>query len=209
MKMNYIMQTNSWSKATAALLLILGLVSQVNGALFFKDDPRKTTNTFKPLLAAPTITNTVEAKVLVVNRYDQTFTIEHGGKLHLFKVYPGTALYNAKGKLTTLDWVTAGQTVLVQVEERPSGRWDLLTANVLPTRQQSQAAGKKKREVAPAPEPVVFPSEDARPSVTEEAPTTPGETPVTPAPTDEVQPEPAQENPQPDSVPQNDSEPKL
>jgi hypothetical protein len=205
MKTNHVMQTNLCAKATAALLLFIGLVAQVHGqALFFKDDPRKTTNTFKPLLVVPTTTNTVEAKVIVVNRYDQTFTIEHGGKLHLFRVYPGTALFNAKGKPTTLDWVTAGQTVLLQVEERPSGSWDLLTANILPNRQQFQAAGKKKKEVAPAPEPAVFPSEDARPSVTEETPL-PVEAPATPTPTDEVKPEPAPENPQP----QNESEPKL
>ena len=207
MKMNYVMQTNLCSKALAALLLVTGLAIQVHGAgLFFIKDNTKT-NVFKPLVA-PITTNTVEAKVVVVNRYDQTFTIEHGGKLHLFKVYPGTALYNAKGKLTTLDWVTAGQTVLLQVEERPSGRWDLLTANVLPNRQQFQAAGKKKKDVAPAPEPVVFPSEDARPSVTEETPL-PVEAPLAPTPTEEPAPEnPPTPEPAPET-PQNESEPKL
>ena len=224
MQTNYIMQTNLWSKATAALLLGVGLVAQVHGqALFFKDDPRKTTNTFAPIVA-PSVTNAFEAKVLVVNRRDQTFTIEHEGKLHLFRVDGGVLLFNAKGKLTTLDWVTAGQTVFVTALERPSGRLDLLTANVAPNKQQYAAAGwRRQKDTTPAPEPVVFPSEDARPTVLEEVPV-PTDEPTAPVPTDDPQvtpepqpeptpetpaPEPTPQTPQPEPTPENQPEPQL
>jgi hypothetical protein len=198
----------------AAFLVLLGLTTQVHGAakLFFISDGT-TTKSNATTIVAPVVTNTVEAKVVVVNREDQTFTIEHQGKLHLFHVEPGTPLFNARGKRTTLDWVTAGQTVSIKAIERQSGRLDLLAANLLPSRAQLQAAGKKAK-AAPAPEPVIFPSEDARPHVLEETPL-PTETP-TPAPTDNApqpaptdpqvenpqpQPEPAPENPQPTEEP--------
>ena len=190
--------------AAAYSVLLLGLASQAysaDRALFFIKDAAQTKSNSVPIVS-PVVTNTFETKVVVVNREDQTFTIEHQGKLHLFRVQKGTALYNAKGKPTTLDWVQAGQTMSIKVIERQSGSLDLLAANIVPSHTQLQAAGKKSSKKAaevtpttPATEPVVFPSEDARPHV-------PDETPDTSKPetgTDNPQPQP--ENPQPTEEP--------
>ena len=214
MQMNYDMQTTLRSKAgglTSLALLALGLMSQAHGAgLFFLKDDGKT-NQFTNKLTVPVVTNAFEAKVFVVNRFAQTFTVERGGSLHLFRVDDGTELYNAKGKRTTLDWITAGQTVHVKVQERPSGRLDLLVANVIPEVKAQVAAGKRKRAT---PEPVVFPSEDARPSLAPETPAT-TEEPVVPVPSEELTPTPTAEpestpaEPQPETPePQTDGEPK-
>lgn len=196
--------------AAAYSLLLLGLASKAQSAerLFFIKDSAHTKSNSVPRVAAPVVvTNTIETKVVVVNREDQTFTVEHQGRLHLFRVQKGTALYNAKGKPTTLDWVQAGQTMSIKVIERQSGSLNLLAANIVPNRAQLQAAGKKASKktpevtpTTPAPEPVVFPSEDARPHVPEDTPA-PTDTPKPETSTDNPQPEPAPENPQPTEEP--------
>src|SRR5437867_2113077 len=90
-----------------------------------------------------TTTNTVEAKVLVVNRDEQTFTVEYDGKMQLFRVEHGAKFFDAKGKRTSLDWITAGQTVLLQVQQFSTDRVSLLTATVLPAKGPAQAAGPR------------------------------------------------------------------
>jgi len=120
-----------------------------------------------------TTTNTVEAKVLVVNRDEQTFTVEYDGKMQLFRVEHGAKLLDAKGKRTTLDWIMSGQKVLLQMQQYSTDRANLLAATVLPDKAPAQVAGLRlskaerklksaPRPVEPAGEPVVFPSEDAR-----------------------------------------------
>ncbi len=187
----------------------LGLITNLHaasGPVTFISTP--ITNNYAARKVTPT--NTVEAKVLVVNRDDQTFTVEYSGKMQLFRIEHGAKIYDAKGKQTTLDWVTAGQTVSLQVQEYTPGRVSLLTAAVLPNKGPAEAAGwsytkaerklkKANSQPQAAPEPVVFPSEDAR------------NTPVEINDTDKDYPTPEQpkvENPAPTENPAPSQEPK-
>jgi len=199
-----LLQASAFMFYTFALGLITNLHA-ASGPVTFLPTP---TNNYVARKVAPT--NTVEAKVLVVNRDDQTFTVEYDGKIQLFRIEHGAKLYNAKGKPTTLDWITAGQSVSLQTQEFISGRVSLLAASVQPSKAPAEAAGgnysraerklkKANSHSQPAPEPVVFPSEDAR------------NTPVQINESDKEYPTPEQpkvENPTPTENPAPSQEPK-
>jgi predicted NAD/FAD-binding protein len=200
----------------AALMLYtfaLGLITNLQAATFVPTPTRPKTNAVTRWI---TTTNIVEAKVLVVNRDEQTFTVEYDGKMQLFRVEHGAKLFNAKGKPTTLDWITSGQTVLLKLQEYSTNRAGLLAATVLPRRGSAEAAGsklskaeRKLKSSSKAFEPAVFPSEDARnhplPSEqTDKESPVPEQPPVeNPTSTDNSQPktEDATPAPEPESKP--------
>ena len=91
------------------------------------------------------VKKTVQTKVLVVNRAENSFTIEHDGKMHRLKCNYGTYIFR-KGRVTTLDWLVAGTSVTLDLIEWSPGRYDLLTATILPAKVEAQPAGLAKSE---------------------------------------------------------------
>lgn len=68
-----------------------------------------------------------EGKVLVVNRAEQTITVELNGKLYLFKMTPQARILR-KGKSVRLTDVTAGQKIRVIARRLEDGSLQLATA---------------------------------------------------------------------------------
>src|SRR5688572_4376883 len=85
------------------------------------------------------VKTSVQTKVLAVNRPDNSFTIENDGKIHRLKVQYGVYIFR-KGRVTTLDYVVAGNNVNLDLIEWAPGRYDLLTATILPNKLETQPA---------------------------------------------------------------------
>lgn len=71
-----------------------------------------------------------EGKVVVVNRAEQTITVDLNGKLYLFKMTPQVRIFR-KGKPVRITDVTAGQKIRLVARRLDDGSLELATAKSL------------------------------------------------------------------------------
>jgi hypothetical protein len=81
-----------------------------------------------------------EGKVMVVNRREQTVTVEIAGKLHLFKMNPKVQI-SRKGKPVSMQEILTGQWISVVARSLDDGTLQLVSVGVDPGEQRAQPAG--------------------------------------------------------------------
>lgn len=89
-----------------------------------------------------------EAKVMVVNRAEQTVTVDINGKLHLFKVNAQTLLVRRGKPISLLD-VTAGQKVTVVALKDDEGRLQIASLGIDTNWSEAQPAGRTDHAKGP------------------------------------------------------------
>ena len=90
----------------------------------------------------PPVMTSIRVPIVMVNVWDDKFAVTHDGKVREFKMAHGGLLFR-KGKPTTLESFAVGQEIMLVVYEHPNGRWDLLSASLLPHERRLEAAGSK------------------------------------------------------------------
>jgi hypothetical protein len=127
--MNIIPSRSVWT----ALLLVIVPGLSLKGA---PKEPLASTNTLgtAPVtvkVRQPPVIKAVKAQLVTVSVWDERFSVQHEGKVYQFKMAQGGILFR-EGKPTSLHYFRVGQDVMLEVLEHTNGRWDLLTASVLP-----------------------------------------------------------------------------
>jgi hypothetical protein len=87
-------------------------------------------------------------KVMVVNRPEQTVTVEINGKLHLFKVTPQVKILR-KGKSVTIQDVAAGQKISVIARVAVEGTLQVVSLGLDAIWTESQPAGRTDNAKGP------------------------------------------------------------
>jgi hypothetical protein len=103
--------------------VVLVITSELKSPLFAADNPPTTTS---PSTATPAPL-AYEGKVVVVDRTAKTVTVEIQKRLYLFKFGANAAVVR-KGKKVTIDELSAGQQVTIQLIQTTTG--EVLVASV-------------------------------------------------------------------------------
>jgi hypothetical protein len=136
------------TKRTLLLCLLSTLAAGVATPLQGADPAQPTEPATKPAPAQPTVSPPqgipaeLEGKVVVVNRVDQTVTVEINGKLYLFNVNSRVKLLK-NGRSTSFQNLLAGQKITLFVNQKPDGSLELMSLQVDPTPTGNEAAGPK------------------------------------------------------------------